>query len=190
PSQNITSAYTMQTYTAGASSLFTNRLSNELRLNYSSNETTGRNFFDAFAGNTPANMAQLTGLGSGSDVFIFLCYDAFCMQPDQSLSAGAVKQWNLVDTVSYSLGRHQLKFGVDYRRLASHAIQSTLSVAFFYFDENSIENNSPAFSIATVFGPAYPLYNNFSAFAPDEWNVSRGLNVALGLRREVNPPAG
>ena len=190
PSQNITSAYTMRTYTAGASSLFTNRLSNELRLNYSSNETTGRNFFDAFAGNTPANMAQLTGLGSGSDVFIFLCYDAFCMQPDQSISAGAVKQWNLVDTVSYSVGRHQLKFGADYRRLASHAIQASPAVDYFYFDENSIQTNSPPFSIATVFGPAYPLYKNFSAFAQDEWKVSRRLNVSLGLRWEVNPPPG
>ena len=33
-----TTAYTMKTYTAGASSVLSNRLSNEFRLNYSSNE--------------------------------------------------------------------------------------------------------------------------------------------------------
>src|SRR5258708_6352829 len=38
--------------------------------------------------------------------------------------------------------------------------------------------------------PAYPLYTNFSAFAQDEWRVSQGLSLSLGLRWEVNPPPG
>ena len=39
-------------------------------------------------------------------------------------------------------------------------------------------------------GAAYPLYTNFSAFAEDQWKVSRRLSLSLGLRWEVNPPPG
>ena len=38
-------------------------------------------------------------------------------QGDQS---GEQRQWNVVDTVSLSIGTHQLKFGIDYRRLFSY----------------------------------------------------------------------
>ncbi|PYT48204.1 MAG: TonB-dependent receptor [Acidobacteria bacterium] len=198
PSQNITSAYTMRTYTAGASSLFTNRLSNELRLNYSSNETTGRNFFDAFAGSAPANMAQLTGLGSGSDVFIFLCYDAFCMQPDQSISAGAVKQWNLVDTVSYSVGRHQLKFGADYRRLASHAIQdgstpfgfpTHLQLPYTLQWNGSIEQalgKSQAVTVSYVGSRAGRLLKYSGILTPTNPNSSEFFFIGNGLTSYYN----
>ena len=45
----------------------------------------------------------------------------------QSQETSIQRQWNLVDTVSYSLGRHQLKFGVDYRRLTPFAVPEPVS---------------------------------------------------------------
>src|SRR5207249_7480621 len=38
--------------------------------------------------------------------------------------------------------------------------------------------------------PGYPLIQNFSLFAQDEWRVSPRLSLSLGLRWEVNPAAG
>lgn len=64
------SAYTMRTYTAGASSVFTNRLSNEFRFNYSSNEVAAPVVIDKFGGNTSVDLAQLSGLGAGSEVLV------------------------------------------------------------------------------------------------------------------------
>jgi hypothetical protein len=100
--------------------------------------------------------------------------------------SGAQSQWNLVDTLSLSLGRHQLKFGVDYRRLAPFVIPSTSIGAFYYISEPSVEANN-AFTIGQARAPGHPLYANFSAFAQDEWRLSQGLSLSLGLRWEVNP---
>jgi hypothetical protein len=36
--------------------------------------------------------------------------------------------------------------------------------------------------------PATPIFNEFAAFAQDEWHVTKSLNASLGLRWEVNPP--
>ena len=39
----------------------------------------------------------------------------------QGNQSGEQRQWNVVDTFSLSIGAHQLKFGIDYRRLFSYS---------------------------------------------------------------------
>src|SRR5260221_412589 len=63
PTMKVTPVYTLRTYTTGASSALSNRLSNEFRLNYSSNEVIDSLVVDPFSGSTPVNLPQLTGLG-------------------------------------------------------------------------------------------------------------------------------
>jgi hypothetical protein len=189
PTMDTTAAYVMRTYTAGVSSVFTNRLSNEFRLNYSSNSTTSATVINALAGSTPINLDQLVGLGSGSAPDVFLLQGGYFITLGQQQNTGAQKQWNSVDTVSLLLGHHQFKFGVDYRRLAPFATVSTPTVQYYYESASAVETNS-AFTFAFVNAPAYPLYTNSSAFAQDEWKASRRLNLSLGLRWEVNPPPG
>ena len=189
PTINETSAYTFRTYTASASSVFSSRLRNEFRLNYSSNVTTGGHSVDAFGGSTPIDLAHLAGVGAKSDVQVGLIYDGFQIFLDQYQQSGAQRQWNLVDAVSLSLGRHQFKFGVDYRRLEPIATPSNPNVGYFYFDEASAQTNS-AVTDVFAYAPAYPLYTNFSAFAQDEWRVSQHVSLSFGLRWEVNPAPG
>jgi len=192
PAINNISAYTVRTYTVGASSIFSSRLSNEFRLNYSSNETTSSSVSPGFGGGTPVNLPQLLGLAPGSGALVGFFIGPYATFLLNSQSAGTQRQWNLVDTVNLSLGRHQLKFGVDYRRLAPIALQGTPTVSYYYGlidGEGDVETNS-AFTYSQVSAPAYPLYQNFSAFAQDEWRVSPRLSVSLGLRWEVNPAPG
>ena len=183
------SAFTMRTYTAGANSAFSNRLSNDLRLNYSSNETTNSAAIDAFGGSTPVDLQQLTGLPPGSQPLVFLYLGGNAIILEQYRNIGSQRQWNLVDTINYSLGRHQLKFGVDFRRLAPFGVPSSPQAQFLYLSEPAVESNTSD-TLTTNFGPAYPLYKNFSAFGQDAWRVSQRLNLSLGLRWEVNPPPG
>ena len=72
PTVDTIAAYTLRTYTAGASSVFSSRLSNEFRLNYSSNDVSNPSVIDAFGGSTPVDLAQLSGLGAGSHVSVGL----------------------------------------------------------------------------------------------------------------------
>jgi len=191
PTVNTTSAYTLRTYTVGVSSIPSNRLSNDFRLNYSSNGTTSNQIIDAFGGSTPVNLSQLVGFGAGShsEVSFWLLYGGYQILLQQQRDSAAQRQWNLVDTVSLSLGRHQLKFGLDYRRLTPFVVFANPGAFYYYFSEGAVEANS-AFAIASAYVPAYPLYTNFSAFAQDEWRVSQRLSLALGLRWELDPAPG
>jgi hypothetical protein len=182
-------AYTLRTYTAGASSVFTSRLSNEFRFNYSSNAVANPLAIDAFAGSTPVNLQQLSGLGPSGSSEVAFFYGGYQITLLQGKTAGAQRQWNLLDTVSLSLGRQQFKVGVDYRRLAPFADVGTSTAEYDYLSEASVEANSASITLAGHV-PAYPLYTNFSAFAQDEWKVSPRLSLSVGLRWEVNPAPG
>ena len=190
PTMNQSSVYTMRTYTAGVSSVFSNRLSNDFRLNFSSNETTQDQVIDAFGGSTPINLQHLTGMGPGSSPLVTLIYSGYQVFLQQSSASGAQRQWNLIDAVSRSLGRHQFKFGVDYRRLAPFESLATPSASFIYLSEASVEANLANFLTVRTFAPGYPLYTNFSAFAQDDWRVLPRLSLSLGLRWELNPAPG
>ena len=183
---NTISAYTMRTYTVGASSAFSSRLSNESRLNFSSNGTTSVILLDDFGGSTPVDLRQLIGV---SNPAVQLVYSGYAIQLLQNLTSGAQRQWNLIDTVSRSVGRHQFKLGADYRRLAPFEALSSPSAQYNYLSEPSVEKNHASVTL-TARAPGYPLYVNFSAFAQDEWRVARRLSLSLGLRWEVNPAPG
>lgn len=187
PSVVKTSSYALRTYTAGVSSIFSNRLSNEFRFNYTSNEVTSRQVINAFGGSTPVDLVQVLGLPAGSSVVVGLLYANILLQ--QQSQAGSQRQWNLVDTSSLSLGSHNIKFGVDYRRLAPFATVPPASVPYFYVSEAFVEQNN-AYTAVQSNASAYPLYTNFSAFAQDEWRVSQRLSLSFGLRWEVNPAPG
>jgi hypothetical protein len=188
PASNNIAAYTLRTYTAAVVGV-QGHLTNDFRLNYSSNEVIDNTAVDAFGGSIPVNLLQLTGLAPGGAVNVSLVYGGYSLAFRQQQQSGAQRLWNLVDTASISLGRHQLKFGLDYRRLAPFAIPPNPQVEYAYFSQASVEtNNSLAIPIAAA--PVYPLYANFSMFAQDEWRMSQRLSVSLGLRWDVNPAPG
>ena len=190
PTINTTSDYTLRSYTGGATSLLSNRLSNDFRVNYTSNRSASNWVIDAFGGSTPVNLQQMIGLGAGSAPQVVLELPGHLTYISQFPQSGAQRQWNFVDTASLSWGRHQFKFGVDYRRLTPFEIQATPSPGYVYQSVPSVQHNNADFISNQVFGPAYPLYTNFSAFAQDEWKVSSRLALSLGLRWDVNPPPG
>ena len=189
PAMQETSDYASRTYTGGANFVFTSRLSNEFRLNYTSNRVVSATTIGSFGGNTPVDMAQLAGVGPDAQLVAAMLYGGYEVGISQGRSSGVQRQWNFVDTVSLSLGRHQFKFGVDDRRLTPVSIPFSPYEEYLYFSESAVQSNS-GLSVTANYKSVYPLYENFSAFAQDEWKLSSRLSLSLGLRWELNPAPG
>jgi len=193
PSQVDTTAFTTQTRTLGVTTAVSKRWSNDFRLNYSSNAAVSSAHIDNFAGAQAIDLAKMQGINtqSNSDYQITFFF-FFGTQPElqQYFQRSRQRQWNFVDAVSLTLGRHQIKFGADYRRLLPILRQENPYTGYYYFSEASVMANNADGAFAQGAGSAYPLYQNFSVFGQDEWHLTPRLTLSLGLRWEVNPAPG
>ena len=96
-----------------------------------------------------------------------------------------------MDTVSLSLGRHQFKFGVDYRRLTPFAILPTpIAVRTIYLSESAVETNSASTRLCKRLLPLIRCTRTFRRLPRTNGELSQRLNLSLGLRWEVNPAPG
>ena len=189
PTQQSTLNYDSRTFTGAANSALTNHFGNDFRINYTSNRVVSQTLIHSFGDNIPVDLAQLSGLPAGSQVTAVLLYGGYQIAIGQGRSSGVQRQWNVVDAASLSIGRHQLKFGVDDRRLTPTATPASPFVEYLYESESAVESNS-ALTIAENYAQTHPLYTNFSAFVQDEWKASSRISISLGLRWEVDPAPG
>jgi hypothetical protein len=189
PADLRVSNYDSRTYTGAVNSAFTSRFSNEFRVNYASNHVVALDGISSFGGSAPLDLLQLSGLGAGANVGWSLLYGGYNIELEQGRSSAVQRQWNLVDTVSLLVGRHQFKFGVDYRRLTPVVNPSSPLIDYLYLSEPAVQSNS-GLAVASTYGHLYPLYENFSGFVEDDWRVSSRLSVSLGSRWELDPAPG
>jgi len=194
PANLNTASFTTRTYTFGATSLLTNRVSNELRFNYSTNAADSLTTLTSFGGAKSADFFQLQGFPGKNNpapqIFLVFLFGSSPTSLGQSDSSGEQRQWNLVDTVSLSLGKHQLKSGIDFRRLEPRIQPNSPVVGYLYFSSASVTQNAVDVGFASSKASAFPVYTNFSAFVEDEWKLTPRLNLSIGVRWEVNPAPG
>jgi hypothetical protein len=179
-------------FTVGSSQIFTPRLLNEVRANWSRASGTFESGMDDLGGARPFTAAQLfpsfASPAIGSVGILPQGLRGFAIG---SQAANGQDQWNIVDSATWSPGRHQIKFGVDYRRLLPD-VRSPLYQQFGVFvglqGPVGILNGRTATTIVTAFDNIQALQQNFSAFAQDTWRPTSRLSITFGARWEVNPP--
>ena len=187
--------FAIRTYTLGATSSFSSGIANEFRLNCSSNQGDFSATPSNFGGAEAVNLLQIQGFANTTrpspdlEVGLFLGGGGFPII-NESRFTGEQRQWNVVDSVSLARGRHQLKFGVDFRRLEPGLYATSPVGLYRFFSESSVLADSVDEGFGQSFAPAFPVYTNFSAYAQDSWKVRPRLTVSMGLRWEVNPPPG
>ncbi len=103
-------------------------------------------------------------------------------------ASGFVHQWNLRDTLSFQSVHHFLRVGFDYRHFVSAVDPAPVSVQADFLSAGSLLSNRASDIAITRSEPAQPVFNEFSAFAQDDWKLAKTLTISPGLRWDVNPP--
>jgi len=104
--------------------------------------------------------------------------------------------FQFTDTLHYSLDRHLLKIGIEFRGLQQNAYRDVQARGFMNFT-GLIAGNSVAdllLGLPTVTGgamidnPQYLRSKSWSFFIHDSYRVRRDITLQLGLRYEYNSP--
>jgi hypothetical protein len=95
------------------------------------------------------------------------------------------RQWNFVDTLSKIVGRHQLKFGGDLRRLIptnqGSRVEYLRSISWAKAQQGLVNVDINVQDMIRVH------MDNFSLFGQDTWKISPKLTMTYGVRWELNP---
>jgi hypothetical protein len=174
------------TLTGGATIAFTSTKTDDFRANWSrSTGTTTHTLTNFDGGVAPPNSVFFPpGSPYNFDTSQAVVAGVF----DGTLYSNVQRQFNFVDTFAWTVGVHQLKFGVDYRRLSptsggSNNYNAGPGSAGF---QALVLGNVGLAGQLTKF-PYSVTINNYSLFAQDTWKIANRLTLTYGLRWEINP---
>ena len=148
--------------TAGAIYTFSNRLVNDLRFNYTVNASGLTYTSDNISGAQPWDLFNSSSFGDGNWAFM-----GFAIPGAFSLSSAVPStlrqhQINVVDGFNYSLGRHNLKFGVDYRRIDTPLDTPPFQTFLYFTTVDQLLDNSSKIEVTRYGGPFDPVFSNLS----------------------------
>jgi hypothetical protein len=182
------------TATAGVTILLASNKVDDFRANWSRNTATAitslTDFHDAVA--PPVSVLYPSSSGYSPETGQALVFLESIGNGDMEVRDGTnysnvQRQLNFVDTFSWAVGFHQIKFGIDYRHLNPTAMEST-GYGFFLDGYADLLAGTAANVLLTTAEPLSLRLNNYSLFAQDTWRITNRLTLTYGLRWEVNTP--
>ena len=180
-----------ESLTIGSSQAITARLINEFRLNLSGSRGESFLTLDNFGGAVPPPDSVLYPSFASSNSGFFSFYGDFNpygLSFDTGKIANNLQhQINVTDSLSSVIGTHQLKFGLDYRRLRPEENALTYQLEYEFGSLQAVLADSvEAAFIGSRTADVQLIISNWSLFAQDTWNVTRNLTINYGVRWEYN----
>lgn len=179
-----------QTLTLGAEGSITPGFIDELRFNYSLGR--GHTFLtlDNFGGAVPPSDPALFPWSRSSSNALFFFYgdfNPFGLSFSKGKQANDLQhQINVTDSISSIIRHHQLKFGVDYRRLNPEEGEAPYQLYCQFGSLTNVLANSVPAAFVVSRTPVQMVISNWSIFAQDTWKVTHNLTATYGLRWDYN----
>jgi hypothetical protein len=186
--------YRTQTATIGVNHAIAPHLTNEARFNYSRSRAHNFAILDDFGGAVPPPATTLYPSFVQPDAagFYFTAdYAPYGLKFGIGESGNNLQQQiNAIDNVMAIVGTHQIKFGIDYRRINSESALVPYTVSYSFLSlQDALNNTAQSASVlARNNGYAQLVFSNWSLFGQDTWKITPAVTMTYGLRWEYNPP--
>ena len=184
--------YGFQSLTLGSDQAITPHLTNQLRFNYSRSRVNAFLTLDNFAGAIPPDDSVIypSFVSPQDSSFVFFGdLNPFGLKYYVGGVANSLQQqFNVTDNFAATRGTHELKFGLDYRRLNPEQAFPTYQGQYAFLSlSNVLANNLPEAILVSRTNGIQLLFHNWSVFAQDTWRATTKITVTYGLRWDYDP---
>lgn len=169
---------------------------NELRVNYSRAQAAWAASMDGWGGALPVADSQVfpRGITSANGAFR-LTVPGLGAWTLGDFAVNRQQQINVVESFSKLVGRHQYRFGVDYRRLAPTYLNPPYSADVVFRALSGapgalVSGTATSAVVATRDKAVFPTFMNLSFYMQDSVQATGRTMLLYGFRWDVTPPPG
>lgn len=175
-------------FTGEMSYVLTSRVVTELRANYSRLSVHGSYLLDDFGGARVPDAIASAFSSAPTGAFSFNLNGRAAALMTGNDVASTQRQFNIVDSTAVVARNHEMKFGVDFRRLSPIiGLRTRENSALFDGVSQALTGVAGRVNAFERSGSPSLVFNNLSLFGQDKWRVTPKLTLTYGLRWELNP---